>query len=56
MLDERDRGKIGRTISKVRTEGLGRVALATRLTPSSRGGRSNRVSVISKPVKLLRAG
>lgn len=44
-----------RTISKVTTEGLGRVALARRLVPSSRASMSV-LSSIENPVKLFNAG
>lgn len=43
------------TISRVNTEGLGSVALARRFVPSSRGLRSNWLSLMAKPLKLFRA-
>lgn len=43
-----------RTISNVTTEGLGRVALASRLVPSSRASMSV-LSSIENPVKLFNA-
>lgn len=43
-----------RTISNVTTEGLGRVALARRLVPSSRASMSV-LSSIENPVKLFKA-
>ena len=48
--------QVGRlTISRVITDGLGRVALATRLVPSDSAGRRSFGSDIEKPAKELRA-